>query len=1143
MTACPSCAAECPEGSRFCPGCGAALTAPAPHAVERKVVTTMFCDLVDFTGFCEAADSEDVDRLLREFYGLARSAIEIFGGVIEKYVGDAVVGVFGVPAAHEDDAERAVHTALRLRDRIADLPRIAGRQQQVRIGINTGMAVVRLDVLPGSGEGFLVGDAVNTAARLQKLAPPMGIVVGETTQALSARSVDYARFDAAAVKGKRGAVKCWLVRGTISRMGVDPRQETAAALVDREVELGILRGLLKKVRASSQPQFAMIVGEAGIGKSRLVFELLRYVDSRPAIVRWRQGRCPAYGDGLTFWALGEIVKEQLGVVERDEVATVEAKLAYALAGVDDHEWLAARLRPLLGLESPAASRDENFAAWQRFLEIIATDAPAVIVFEDLHWASEATLAFVRHLVEHVGAVPLLAIGTARPELFHARPDIAAHLVEVATSQRGVRIDLEPLSRAESQELVARVGQGLRGLRLARQAIAERSVGNPLFVEQLVRHLEGEPSVAGGAAGGVALRETVAQALPESLQSLIAARLDELPPAYKALLGDAAVVGEVFWTGAIAALDHGDDAAAETALHDLVQRDLVRRHLNSSVAGESEFAFRHTLIRDVAYGQLTRADRAAKHAAVARWVEATAGDRLQEVAEVLAHHYVTALELARAAGDDDLRSELTEPTIRALELAGDHALALDVVLAERHYGQALDLARDHAQRRPDLLAKWGDALLQDGRLQDAANALDEAARGLLDMGRRRTAAQAMAKSSYAHSLLEAGYRDAPVLEAAARLLDGDDPSPELITVLERWSSAVAHEFDCTLAIELADRAMALGAELGLPRPPYALGARGQARCRLGVAAGLEDLRRAVKDARDLGLGHLVSAWSCNLGEELVVFEGPGAALQVHREALEFAQRRGDRLASGYSRELAFNDLLSTGEWDTALVDAAALSRLLEDAGDVWDLQHFRAAHALLLTLRGRVADAAPLAAWAEESSRASSLLASRAACLITLAAVRLAEGDHDEVLRLLGECDAIDHRMRGGPDYVTRLGYAVRAAIAAGEPRLADRLVADVHGSRAWESRVIETTQALLAEHGGEHESAAAAYAAAADSWRSLGVPYEQAQAHLGRGRCLAALGRSAEAQTALVSAHDAFAQLGAQPALGEAEALLETLAD
>ena len=391
---------------------------------------------------------------------------------------------------------------------------------------------------------------------------------------------------------------------------------------------------MKKVRTSSQPQFALVTGEAGIGKSRLVFELLRYVEHRPWIVRWRQGRCPAYGEGLTFWALAEIFKEQLGVVERDEVATVEAKLAHALAGVDDREWLTARLRPLLGLEGAATSREENFAAWRRFLEIIATDCPAVVVFEDLHWASEATLAFLRHLVENVGEVPLLLIGTARPELLHAQPDMAAHLAELGSSQRVVRIDLEPLTESETEELVVRVGRGLTELAEANRAITERSAGNPLFVEQLVRHLEGESDVAdrpadaapGGAAGGALLKETVARALPESLQSLIAARLDELPPARKTLLGDAAVVGEVFWTSAVAALDHDDHGAAEAALHDLTQRDLVRPHVDSSLAGENEFAFSHGLIRDVAYAQLTRTDRAAKHAAVARWLEETAGER-------------------------------------------------------------------------------------------------------------------------------------------------------------------------------------------------------------------------------------------------------------------------------------------------------------------------------------------------------------------------------------------------------------------------------------------------------------------------------------------------------------------------------------
>ncbi|MGZ4199514.1 MAG: ATP-binding protein, partial [Thermoleophilia bacterium] len=999
LLTCPSCASDCPEGSRFCPSCGASLAAPASHAVERKVVTTMFCDIVDFTGFCERVDPEDADRVLREFYALARRAIETYGGVVEKFVGDAVVGIFGVPVAHEDDAERAVVTAVRLIDRIPTLPQPAGRRLEVRVGINTGTAVVRLDVVPGSGEGFLVGDAVNTSARLQQLAPPMGVVVGEKTHALTARSMVYEALVTAKVKGKRAAVKCWLAKGPISRMGVDLRQQFPAPLIDREVELGILRGLLKKVRASSQPQFALVVGEAGIGKSRLLFELLRYVDSRPFIVRWRQGRCPAYGDGLTFWSLGEIVKEQLGVAEFDDLASIETKLARALEGVNDRQWLAARLRPLLGLESPVATREENFVAWQRFLEIIAADSTAVIVFEDLHWASEATLAFLKHLVENVADVPMLCVGTARPVLLHDHPDMAAHLAQVVPSQQIVRIDLDPLSESETRELVDRVGRGLGDFVETQRAITLRSAGNPLFAEQLVRHLEGEPSAAGSAtadsaAADMALKQRVAQVLPDSLQTLIAARLDALEPACKALLSDAAVVGQVFWTGAVAALDHDDRVAAEHRLEELTQRDLVRRERESSLAGEAEYTFRHALIRDVAYEQLTRSVRAAKHVAVAEWVEAAAADRVADVAEIVAHHYKTALALVQAT-DAELASSLLESAIRALTVAGDSALGLDVALAERHYARALELTPDGAPQRPGLLAKWGEALLQDGRLQDAASALDEGVRGLLALGRRRAAAATIARSAYAHFLLDPGYQSASVLEAAARLLDGDDPSPELIAVLERWSSTAGHIFDCALAIELADRAMALCAELGLPPSPYALGSRGTARCVLGDAGGLGDLRQAICEARDLGLGHLVSAWSCNLGEDLVVFEGPAAALQIHREAFDLSTGRGDRFAAGYCRELVFNDLTSIGQWDAALADADALDHLLVASADAWDLEHFRAAHALLLALRGNVAEAAALAEWAEESSRASALLASRAACLITLATVRQAQSEPDE----------------------------------------------------------------------------------------------------------------------------------------------------
>ena len=1142
MTACPCCASESPEGARFCPSCGAALAAPAAHAVERRIVTTMFCDLVDFTGLCEATDSEDVDRLLREFYALARSAIEIYGGVVEKFVGDAVVGIFGVPAAHEDEAERAVLTALRLRERIADLPQIAGRSAQLRIGINTGAATVRLDVQPGSGEGFLVGDAVNTAARLQQLAPPMGIVVGAKTRELSARTIDYARFDSAAVKDKRAAVKCWLVRGRISRMGVDLRQQFRAALVGREVELAVLRGLLKKVRVSGQPQFALVTGEPGIGKSRLVFELLRYVDSRPAIVRWRQGRCPAYGDGLTFWALGEIVREQLGVLEGDESATVEAKLAHALAGTDEAEWLAARLRPLLGLESPGASREENFAAWQRFLELIATDAPAVVVFEDLHWASEGALAFLRHLSENLSGVPLLAVGTTRPELLQAQPDLAARLAEMAASQRGTLLDLGPLSEAESAELVSRVGPALSELRETCQAIIGRCGGNPLFAEQLVCLLEEEEqeeadeksSPGTQPATDVALKDRAARALPESLQSLIAARLDGLPPARKALLGDAAVVGEVFWTGAVAALDHGDRTTAEEGLQDLAQRDYVRPSRDSSLAGENEFAFRHALIRDVAYAQLTRADRAVKHAAVARWIETTGARR--EAAEIATHHYLFALELARAA-DDPLARELVQPTIASLRGAADLVVHLDVAQAEQYLARAVSLTESATPGRAGLLMEWGEALYQCGRYQEATRVLEEAVSGLLKEGDRRTAATALTRLAWVASSTDNKGASRYSREALS-LLEGepvDAPSPELVEVLEQWARECLRVFDRYAAIKTAERAMSMSEGLGLPLPVRALEYRAVARCQLGDAAGLDDFRLALREARAQALAREIGPLYHNLAGFLTVMEGAEPALEAYREGLAFAQKRRDRSATGYLSGGIVEALALAGQWESATIEAESTDRLLNEAGEVLFLQHVRATYALLLVWRGDVSKAEPLAAWALEANRQTAADELQTVCLLALAAVEAARGRPASALRWLEEYGA-QGPTHGMSDYVIRLPEALRIAVRAGEPDLAARLVRDV--PRSWKYAVCAVVggKALLQEANDE-PAAADTYAAAAAGWRALGIPYEEAQSDLARGRCLVAIGRTDDALHPLTRARQVFANLAAAPAMAETEAV------
>ncbi|MEI6726809.1 MAG: adenylate/guanylate cyclase domain-containing protein, partial [Actinomycetes bacterium] len=353
-------------------------------STERKVVTTLFADLVGFTALGERHDPEDVDAALRGYYALARTIIERFGGVVEKYIGDAVVGLFGGPLAHEDDAERAVRAALEIVAHLHELPVIGDERLQVRAAVNTGPALVRLHARPGAGEGALVGDAVNTASRLLAEAPPMGVVVGEMTQRLTSRAIVYEGMAARSAKGKAKPIERWLARGPIAQWGT-AIAPSATPMIGREVELGVLLGLLDKAIASRSPQYALIEGEAGLGKTRLVREMLRRVDERPDFFcTWRQGRCPAYGDGLAFWALGEIVAGHAGILQSDGPEAAEEKLEKALGDGERDEWLLARLRPLVGLPAPQIDRDDAFAAWLQFVLRLARVRPTVLVFEDVH---------------------------------------------------------------------------------------------------------------------------------------------------------------------------------------------------------------------------------------------------------------------------------------------------------------------------------------------------------------------------------------------------------------------------------------------------------------------------------------------------------------------------------------------------------------------------------------------------------------------------------------------------------------------------------------------------------------------------------------------------------------------------------------
>ena len=559
------------------------------------------------------------------------------------------------------------------------------------------------------------GDVVNTAARLQSAAPVNGVIVDETTYRATRAAIDYDEAAPVEAKGKSEPIPVWLATAARSRFGVDVAHEARTELVGRERELGVVRDAFERARHERTPQLLTLVGVPGIGKSRLVYELQRIVDADPELITWRQGRCLAYGDGITLWALGEIVKAQAGVLEQDtpeDIATkVHQVVEDTLAGSGDETRVEAHLLALLGLAGDAQlggdRRNEAFAAWRRFLEGLAEQRPLVVVVEDIHWADESLLDFLDELVDWVTDVPLLVVATARPELLERRPGWGGGKLNATT------LALSPLSDEQTAELIGRLlGRPLLAAE-AQQTLLERAGGNPLYAEQFVELYTEQGS-------------TEELTLPETLQGIIAARLDGLPDSEKSLLQDAAVVGKVFWASSIGR----DPDAATTWLHSLERKGFVRRQRRSSLEGESEFAFAHALVRDVSYGQIPRADRAQRHRAVAEWIDGLG--RPEDHAEMLAYHWSSALELVRASGGSD--DEIVERTRLALRAAGDRASSLNsYAVAAAQYDDALALWPDDAER-PDLLFRLAVALHRSYNAARQQDALEAARDALLAVGR-------------------------------------------------------------------------------------------------------------------------------------------------------------------------------------------------------------------------------------------------------------------------------------------------------------------------------------------------------------------------------------------------------------------------
>ena len=667
--------------------------------------------------------------ILRPYHARVRTELERYGGTVEKFIGDAVMALFGAPVAHEDDPERAVRSALAIREFAVD------EGLELRVGITTGEALVQLDAQPDAGEGMASGDVVNTAARLQSAAPVNGVLVDETTYRATRHAVDYEDAEAVEAKGKAEPIAVWEAQTAHSRFGVDVAHEARAELVGRERELSVIRDAFERARQERTPQLLTLVGVPGIGKSRLVYELSRIADADPELVTWRQGRCLRTATASRSGRSRRSSRRRPASSSRTRPTTSSRSseaVADVLADTGDANWVESQLRSLVGLAAESELGDDRrqsaFAAWRRFLEAMAEQRPLVVVFEDLHWADESLLDFVDELVDWVTDVPLLAVATARPELLERRPGWGGGKLNATT------LALPPLSEDQTALLMAQLLERSVLPAESQQALLERAGGNPLYAEQFA-----ELFLERGSADELGL--------PETLQGIIAARLDGLADTEKGLLREAAVIGKVFWASAVR---NGSDPS--TTLHSLERKGFVRRQKRSSVEGETEFAFAHALVRDVAYGQIARADRAKKHRGVAEWIEGLG--RPEDHAEMLAHHWHSAFELARAAGME--APELADRARLALREAGDRATALNAYpTAEKYYAEALALWPDDDPERPVLLFRRARSLhlTGDDRRQDA---LEEARDALLAVGQAEPAAEA--EAFLAHGAWYQGDRD-------------------------------------------------------------------------------------------------------------------------------------------------------------------------------------------------------------------------------------------------------------------------------------------------------------------------------------------------------------------------------------------------
>jgi predicted ATPase/class 3 adenylate cyclase len=1126
VTVCSSCGGSNAPGKRFCGDCGAALeiaatsvAAASTPVAERRLVSVLFADLVGFTAWSESRDAEETRDLLSRYFDLARTLVTRYGGTVEKFIGDAVMAVWGTPAATESDAERAVRAALEL---VATVPEL-DPALEARAGVLTGEAAVTIGA---EGEGMVAGDLVNTASRIQAAAEPAGVLVGEVTRRASEQAIVYEEAGDHELKGKAEPVALWRALRVVSGVGGQLKSAgLEAPFVGRERELKLIKELFHGCAAERKAHLVSVVGIAGIGKSRLAWEFYKYFDGIVEQVYWQRGRCLAYGEGVAYWALADMVRMRCRIAEDEQPASARRKLHATLQEhlLDPQErtFVEPRLAHLLGLEEGAVGdRQDLFAAWRLFFERLAEAYPTVLAFEDMQWADTSLLDFVEYLLEWSRDYPLYVITLARPELQERRPGWGA-------GQRNfTSLFLEPLSQGAMEELLEGLVPGLP--EQLREQILARAQGVPLYAVETVRMLLDRGLLAQDGPAYTPTGEIETLEVPETLHALIAARLDGLSAEERRLLQDGAVLGKTFTQEALAALAGTPAEALELLLSGLVRKEVLGVQADPRSPERGQYGFLQDLVRHVAYETLSKRERKTRHLAAAEHLEG-AFSELEDVAEVLASHYLAAFEAAPEADDAQaIRAKARVMLARAGERAGSLGAPEE---GRRYYRQAATLA-DDLLLEAELLEQAGKLSVQANEPVDAREQLERALSLYADAGDARAAARA----SFALADVDLGEGRLEVaaarLEQAVAELEKGKPSSELAGALAQLGRMRALAGHNEAASEALERALTLAERLQLPHAfVEALNSRAIVLLNQGrLAEGRILLEAAAARAHTEQLYGSALRAENNLAAALDSSDRYAEVLDLLERSIALARRRGNRRMESLLRTGTVDQLVRLGRWEEALTIAAEEEPIVTSE---------IARSQLLLVVqifceRGDL-DAAQVWLSASDTLRESDNPQLRAVHAGVEARLRRAQGRPVEALSVAeralatsGDLTITDSALK------TALVEAIEAALALPDLRKAEELLAIPESLDPGELTPFlhahtARLRARLDAARGHHQAVEDGFRTAASVFREFDLAFPLAVTELEHAEWLTAQHRADDAEPLLAEARRTFEQLRATP--------------